>query len=676
MITTEQNKPIEMNITHGDNHFSNSRAYFYDTTSNTTSNDSKLSLLAKEKDEAKKTNERPICKREINAHNFVSNPELHTSSSLDKLNKYFNDPNLNRVRSEEIHNDQNLTRVRSEEIHNDPNLTRVRSEEIHNGAGTSKDLQVYTETTDTEETRLLVEGETSEKIRCSIHHKEITNLVREELDEFLTDMFFSFSKLHHNLIGPITCKEVATGFFSYLFSTINLTGLVRGNHASAEAWISFITAGWAPGAMYADAMLTVIIKDPVKLMDKIKAFKESSKLEQMKIALPMSIVCMAALYTPMLDAFNAHDGVINLFGGDATDPSTLYRIIGIIGGACNWGSESLLPMLLGLRLLSSITTDVKELLFSDKYYRKAVQNAAQQLTTLVTLYNQSIDINDNPNELILNVNNSDIITYKVLFDQLTSEPRFLEDVILTVHNRMPVPRPIMTRIVASLKIGTRVFVIALTGAGIGVVIGLPSLLRELKITGKVDCAKLRTRIANSNINLPLQTLKQHSYTVQGIFGMDNISSFVNSFAVIPYAIRHKIKHSNRGVNQPQPLTTNGLKRTIKTTVTSRVKVLALGVASVGAFSFTKLAVNAMGGAQSLAEAARCPNVTIPGVDEDIIGHSVYEFIMLFSMGLIFLIMMGGATSAWARTADRVCPTKKGPNVTTLAKHQVEFIEKT
>ncbi|MCK5894531.1 MAG: hypothetical protein KAG53_09055 [Endozoicomonadaceae bacterium] len=666
MLNSEHSTSVEMNVMFSNNHLLSNEASKNDTFSSDNDNES-LSFMPW-KGGMQTTNESPICKRKIDAQKRItstSNPELHASSSLAQFHKFSTDKNIVRIRSEEIHSSAGA----SQDIQVFTEATGAEATAHLVEREASQDIQVCTETTDTEATALLVEREASQDIQVT-HKKEIHSLVREELDEFITDMFFAFSKLNNNLIGPITCTEVASGFFAYIFSALNLSSIVHDNHDSPQAWLSFMTAGLASSAMYADAVLTVV-KDPVKLKDKIREFKKLSKAEQVKIAVPMSIVCIASLYSPLHDAFNARDGVITLFGGDVTNPSTLYQVIGVVGGLCNWGAESLLPMILGLRLLSRIKSDVNQLLFADRGYHKMVENAVQQFTALVELYNKSIDLNGNPNELILDVNSSEIITYKALLDQLSSKPEFLENVISVIHGETLVSYPIRTRILAGMSIGVKLAVVMSISGWAESVTTLPFLLRTLKIPEKVDCAALRTQLTNIDINFPLNMLRQHAYTVQGIAGMENIYQMDNGTQCIYYAIAQKVRNFNNSVNQG--LTTNGFRRCVNiTSINHWIKFGAVGLATLGGVSYATMLIRAINvsGVNYLIEATQCPNVTIPSVSADMRTDPWDTTLLLLAIGYISLMMLCGAMKAWARGADRLhSTTNKGTKVITLTEHE-------
>ncbi|MCK5893171.1 MAG: hypothetical protein KAG53_01915 [Endozoicomonadaceae bacterium] len=620
MYHSARSKSTEMGIIHNSNHYLNNSS----GGEANSSNDSNSLLLGMSDSKEKTTNKKPISKRNIDTHPL----SRQTTSN----------PNLSKPLCEFSQSESNPKYGRSADFSN------IRAANISTITESKEEIELLTTAT---------------------HKKEISSLTGEKLDEFLIDMFFVFSKLENDIVGPITCKEIATGFFAYVFSTINLSGIVRGNYNSAKAWATFIVAGWSAGAMYSDALLSVI-RDPVKLKDKIKEFKKLPKLDQMKFAVPMTVVCAAALYSPMLDAFNAHDGMIKLLGGDITDPSALHQAAGILGASCNWAAESMLPIFMGMRLLSGITADAREVLYADKDYHGTINKAAQLLTSLVDLYNQSIALNDNPNELILDVNISDIITFKTLLNRLHSNPYVLEDVIATIHDKTLPHHSILSRLQGVIKVMLRFACMGISGKGLSDAFATPSLLTHLGIAGKIDCTALLQRLADTNINFPLQLAKQHSYTVQGVFLMDNIVSFFDSFTCVPYAIKHMFNSLRNPDNEA--LTTNGLNRLMKVTL-GPLRCVAGGLAFAGVGTYASIGYDAINGANSLAEATRCPNVTIPGIDEDLVNSDVYTALIWTAVMVLTLILAGGAPGAWMRAADRIAPRKKGPKAITLTEYQ-------
>lgn len=503
--------------------------------------------------------------------------------------------------------------------------------------------------------------------------KKLDGLVGEELDRFIENMFFVFSRLENEMIGPITIKEVAFGFFSYVFSTMKHSDLVIGNHSDPLAWTKFIGSSLSTGAMYTDAVLS-IVRGPAKMSEKINDFKLLTMKERLKILVPMFIVVTASLYSPMFDAFNVNDCTMKLVDGDITHPSAIHRTIGIICSMGNWGAESVLPILLGVRILSEIKSDLSEIMSANKSSDEAKHNAAERFVKLVAIYNESITLNNDPDNLILDVSNLDISIFKTLLTELNSDPYFLEDVIAIAHGMKMQSSPIITRIMGLLKMISRFLLAAGAAQGLSMVMELLSIIDNLGASGKVNCLGLPQKLKTADIDLTIQYMKQLSCMFQGITFMGNITSLLKSFNFIPYAISHTIKSARRDQQVRQgatcvteALTTNGLKRLWRTTMDPLMCAGAtLGIA--GASCYTWVVSDAIGGVETLATAVRCPNVTVPGVDADQVNSEYYLILTYSAVILLFLLSLGGAPYAWQNMFRRLRPTKKGPKAITLTKH--------
>lgn len=532
---------------------------------------------------------------------------------------------------------------------------------------------IVTTPTDNPDTRPFMSLQSFRFVNNTEVKEKLDGLVGEELDRFIENMFFVFSRLENEMIGPITIKEVALGFFSYVFSTMKHSDLVIGNHSDPLAWTKFIGSSLSTGAMYTDAVLS-IVRGSAKMREKIKDFKLLTMKERLKIVVPMFIVVTASLYSPLFDASNVNDCTMKLVDGDITHPSALHRTIGIICSMGNWGAESVLPILLGTRILSGIKSDLTEIMFANKGSDEAKHSAAERFVQLVAIHNESITLNNDPDNLILDVNNLDISIFKTLLTELNSDPYFLEDVIAIVHGMKIQSSPVITRIMGLLKMISRFLLAAGAAHGLSMIMELLSIIYNLGTFGKVKCLGLPQKLKSTDVDFTMQNMKQLSCMLQGITLMENITSLVKSFNFIPYAISHTIKSARRArqVRQgatcaTEALTTNSLKRLWRTTMDPLMCAGAtLGIA--GASCYTWVISGAIGGIETLATAVRCPNVTVPGVDADQVNSEYYLILIYSAVILLFFISLGGAPYAWQNMFRRLRPTKKGPKAITLRKH--------